>query len=189
MSESNGSSSNGKKPAQEATEATTRAHEEFEKGDWAIRYLEAFDRLKAVGAACDIAGINRSTVKRRRDRDPLFEELETEIGDAITEALEQEAHRRAVDGVQKVRLYKGEPVTDAEGNQLVETEYSDRLLELLLRARAPEKYTQRLDVRDTREEARKRELERMPDEEVKRELVGLDDNVVDLEDHRERKAG
>lgn len=73
--------------------------------------------------------------------------------------LEDEAHRRAVEGVSP------RPICDKEGNEIGEIrEYSDSLLTLLLRSRRPEVYARQpettprvsFNVTTTLEEARKR---------------------------------
>jgi hypothetical protein len=64
-------------------------------------------------------------------------------GEAATERLEKEAWRRGVEGSPYTRTsyWHGEPVgTDAK------IEYSDQLLMLLLRARKPDTYREKLDV-------------------------------------------
>lgn len=55
--------------------------------------------------------------------------------------LEEEARRRAVEGIRKKKFYKGEPIIDpVTGNQYEETEYSDAMLMFLLKCQLPEKY-------------------------------------------------
>lgn len=62
--------------------------------------------------------------------------------------LEEEARRRAVEGLEKVLFYKGEPIMDPrpghEGKPYVEHQYSDTLLIALLKANMPDKYTERI---------------------------------------------
>jgi hypothetical protein len=53
--------------------------------------------------------------------------------------LEDEAVRRAREGVRKLVFYKGAPVY-VHGEPLYETEFSDRLLERLLEANNPQKF-------------------------------------------------
>ncbi len=63
------------------------------------------------------------------------------------ERLEQEARRRAMDGVGRKVFYKGVPVIDPEtGEQYVERYYSDALLIRLLTAFMPEKYADKREV-------------------------------------------
>ena len=82
-------------------------------------------------------------------------------GEAI-DALEEEARRRAKDGVRRVKFYKGTPlmipafneagemIKDAKGEIVMfpyyEHEYSDRLLEFILTAARPKKFKHRESV-------------------------------------------
>lgn len=62
---------------------------------------------------------------------------------AATERLEREAWRRAVEGspYKRTSYWHGEPVGTDE-----KVEYSDQLLMLLLRARRPDLYREKVDV-------------------------------------------
>jgi hypothetical protein len=94
-----------------------------------------------VAAACQAAGIGRRTAYDLRERDESFAAEWEDAIEAGTDVIEQEAFRRAVQGTER-RIY------DKEGNERgVERTYSDRLLELLLKARRPHKYRERVDVR------------------------------------------
>lgn len=86
-----------------------------------------------ISASCRATGIPRRTAYSKKERDSEFA---TRWDEAITtgvERLEAEARRRAFDGV---------PVPVYQQGKLVGTiqRYSDRLLELLLKAHKPEKY-------------------------------------------------
>lgn len=125
-----------------------------------MRAIEGFKRTGRVDLACQFAGIARDThydwLKTDEEYRRLFEEArEGPVGDM----LEDEAVRRGVEGVDRLLVSGGrpvvekivEPVLDAEGKPKIgedgkpETreverriyvrEYSDRLLELLLKAR------------------------------------------------------
>jgi hypothetical protein len=80
-------------------------------------------------AALD-AGIDRSAVTRWRKEEPMFLELFNQAQEDAAEALEVEARRRAVEGVAKDVYHQGEVVGQ-------ETQYSDTLLALMLKARRP----------------------------------------------------
>ena len=70
---------------------------------------------------------------------------------AANEMLEAEARRRATQGVERMKFYKGEPIIDPRtGKPYIEHEYSDRLLELALKAHMPDKYVDRQEIK-TRE--------------------------------------
>lgn len=95
--------------------------------------LDAFlDELAAGNAtkhACEAADIGRTTVYELRAADSDFAARWKAAEDEGVEVLEQEARRRAVDGVER-------PVTIAGERELVR-EYSDTLLIFLLKAKRP----------------------------------------------------
>jgi hypothetical protein len=103
------------------------------------RFLRAFARSGNITYAAKIAGVGRRTVYVWQEHEPGFAEAFAEAGHKATEALEREAWRRAKDGV-------AEPVY--QHGKLVGTiqRYSDNLLMFLLKARAPERYRDRVDV-------------------------------------------
>lgn len=91
--------------------------------------------------ACELAGIDRTTAYKARERDPSFaSEWEQIIQDAI-DSLEKEAWRRAREGVTRVEpiMYQGEKVAEK-----IITEYSDNLITFLLKANRPEKYREQI---------------------------------------------
>jgi hypothetical protein len=145
--------------------------------DWGPKFLAAFTEELTISGACKVAGVGRTTVYDRLDRDPRFAAEFHERDEAITDAMEHEAYRRGVIGVERP-VYQG----GAEVGRV--REYSDRLLELGLRARRRDKYSSKIEVKDTREERERREIERMSDEELKHELTGMQDNVIDIETRR-----
>lgn len=100
-------------------------------------YLEKLAETGLKGHAAKFVGVSREIVRYERKRNPAFEELETEALEFFNEGLEKEAMRRATEGVQQPVYYKGAVVGHV-------TEFSDRLMEVLLRGRIPEKYGQRL---------------------------------------------
>ena len=86
-----------------------------------------------VTAACKAAVVVSSVAYRRRDDDEAFRlawEKAIEIG---TTVLEAEAARRAYHGTLKPVFYKGKVCGHIR-------EYSDSLMQFLLRARNPQKY-------------------------------------------------
>jgi len=94
-----------------------------------------------VSAACQAAGIGRRTAYDLRQRDEGFALEWADAIEAGTDVLEQEAFRRAVQGTERTIYGKDGEVRG------VECTYSDRLLELLLKARRPHVYRERVDVR------------------------------------------
>lgn len=107
------------------------------------RFLESFRVVGIIGPAAAAAGVARQTIYRWQEHDDVFSAAFNLAREEALDALEAEARRRAVDGVQQVRpiYYRGEQV----GTEVV-TVHSDRLLELLLKAGRPEKYRERIDV-------------------------------------------
>ncbi len=59
-----------------------------------------------------------------------------------TDRMEDEARRRAVDGVEESVFYQGEQVSTVR-------RYSDTLLIFMLKARRPETYRERSDINST----------------------------------------
>ena len=118
------------------------------KPDWAPLFLKAISGNGNVKLSCQKAGVGRRTVYDRRDSDTAFAQ---QLADALQDAcdvLNAEARRRGVEGVPRKKFTgKGEPVMDPEtGQQYVEREYSDRLLEMLLKAKRPEKYRENITI-------------------------------------------
>lgn len=110
-------------------------------------FLEHFRQHGNISAACKHIGISRRThylwMKEYEDYAQKF----NEACEAAVDAMEQEAVRRAVDGVPRYKFFQGAPIMhptekDAEGNAVpyVEHEYSDDLLKFCLMGGRPEKY-------------------------------------------------
>src|SRR5262252_10142639 len=96
-----------------------------------------------ITSACKAAGIVRNTFYNWTEHDEAFA-AQVKVADAAaTERLEREAWRRATEGTPYTRTsyWHGEPVgTDSK------IEYSDALMMLLLRARKPDIYREKVDV-------------------------------------------
>lgn len=116
-------------------------------------FLAAIRKYPNITAAAKAAGISREAHYRRLEDDEKYRvEFERAYSDGIA-AIEDEAIRRAVRGVQRPVLYHGLPVMipkdpdDPEGGStpLMETEYSDSLITLLLKAKKPEEYKERIE--------------------------------------------
>ena len=90
-----------------------------------------------VTASVRVAGGSRKAIYNTRDRDKEFaEEWDSTVAEA-TDMLEAEARRRAVDGFEEPVYYQGAVVGAVR-------KYRDRMLELLLKGHAPEKYKDRV---------------------------------------------
>lgn len=113
-------------------ELTTLTHE---KG-WPERFLEALERTGNVSEAARQAGISRVTAYDRRRSDAAFAAAWEHSLEVATDALEAEARRRALDGVEEPVFYQG-----AECGRI--RKYSDTLMIVLLKAHRPAKYSEK----------------------------------------------
>lgn len=100
-------------------------------------FLVAYSEVGTITHAAELAGITRRTVQNWKNSDPDFAAAMVEAEEKAAERLEQEARRRAVEGV-------AEPVY--QGGKQVGTvrKYSDTLLIFLLKGAKPEKYRERV---------------------------------------------
>jgi hypothetical protein len=106
--------------------------------DWKPAWLEAFRKAGTVTAACELAGIHRSTAYDARI-DEQFARAWDEIEMETTDAMEREAYRRGVEGVD-------EPLVSAGKHVMTVRKYSDTLLIFMLKARKPETYRDNVKV-------------------------------------------
>lgn len=90
-------------------------------------------------------GMSRDWYYDQRRTDEVFAAAWDEALETAIDAMELEARRRAVEGVEKPLL--GRVGKDQDGIITVVREYSDQLMVLLLKAHRPEKYRERTDVR------------------------------------------
>ena len=100
------------------------------------RFLELYEQVGSISKTCDMLGMVRRTVYHWKDSDPEFLANFEEADRKALSLLEDEAMRRAMYGVQKP-VYQGGKLAGFV------TEYSDTLLVVLLKARAPSKYKER----------------------------------------------
>jgi hypothetical protein len=101
------------------------------------RFLAALGRGVSVAGAAAEAGFCRAFAYRWRYADPDFAARWDAAYEEGTDALEDAARRRAMQGVDTPVYYGGKKVGDIR-------KYSDALLMFLLRGRRPEKYRERL---------------------------------------------
>lgn len=118
-----------------------------------------------VRLSCGSVGIERSTAYDLRNSDALFAEAWEHAQDQAADLLEEEARRRAVEGVQRLKFDKGQlitipligsdgkPVLDDDGKIMttpyIEHEYSDTLLIFLMKGANPAKYRDRQQIEHT----------------------------------------
>jgi hypothetical protein len=110
-------------------------------------FLAAYRDCGTVRRACEAASVGRRThYNWLEDSDEYTRSFEDAKRDA-GELLEQEARRRAVEGTIRFKFHKGEPIIDPRtGQPYMELDYSDSLLQFLLKGAMPNKYKERLDV-------------------------------------------
>jgi len=106
-------------------------------------FLKAYAEWANISYACKVSGVARQNVYDWQEKDEEFSAAFHRAESAATERLEREAWRRAVEGspYERTSYWHGEPVgTDRK------IEYSDQLMMLLLRARRPDLYREKVDV-------------------------------------------
>lgn len=100
------------------------------------RFLAILTEGGSVKLAAGKAKIGRRTAYEWREKDAAFAAAWDEAVEAGTDALEDEALRRARDGVDEPVSYQGEQCG-------LVRKYSDTLLIFMLKARRPEKFKER----------------------------------------------
>lgn len=125
-----------------------------------------------VGKACAAVGISRMTAYTWRKEMPDFAQAWDEAMKAGLLALEDEAHRRAFDGVDEPVFYKGDECGTIR-------KYSDTLAIFLLKAHNPEKYRETSKVELSGHLA----VNEMTDDEIRAELAALTAGGVVQPDH------
>ncbi len=108
-------------------------------------FLEALGRLGTVTAAAEGVGVCRGHAYELRRSDPLFAEGFAQALEEAADRLEEEARRRAVEGVEHPIIHGGKRVLDDDGQPLSIRRYSDGLLLALLKARRPLLFRERLN--------------------------------------------
>lgn len=103
------------------------------------RYLQTLRATCNKTRAAEAAGVSSSTVRKHLETDPLFAERVAEALEEGVDLLEDNAHVRAFQGVEKGVWHKGAQV----GKEVV---YSDALTMFLLKAHRPDKYRERSQI-------------------------------------------
>ncbi len=107
--------------------------------EWEQRFLDAYAGCGVVSRAARSAGISPSAVYQRKERDTDFAAAMELALDEATDSLEEEARRRAVEGVPEPVYYQGEQVGTVQ-------KYSDSLLALLLKGRRKMIFSDRTEL-------------------------------------------
>jgi hypothetical protein len=137
-------------------------------------FLAAFAATGSVKEAAAAAGVYEKTPYRWVKDDAVYRAALEGIEEDVGQTLENEAIRRAHEGVARPVMYKGKPVRTGRGNSriLYETEYSDQLLLALLKRFRPALYRERtqtevtgsIDLVDRMQAARRRLVEMKRDD-------------------------
>lgn len=105
-------------------------------------FLAALAEVGNITQAAEIAGIERKTHYVWMEKDENYAAAFKDAMEQAADRLEQEARRRAVEGVEKPVYQGGKKVG-------VVREYSDTLLIFLLKGARPEKYKERIAAEHT----------------------------------------
>jgi hypothetical protein len=100
-------------------------------------FLDVLRRTCNVTEAARTAGVGRRTAYEWRQADAAFASAWDEAEQEAADALEREAWRRGVEGTDKPVTYQGKITVTYK-------EYSDRMLEMLLKAHRPDKFKDRV---------------------------------------------
>lgn len=112
------------------TKLTTRARTTF---------LETLRATGNVTGAAAAAGVSRTCAYEHRAADEAFAAAWKEAEEIATDALEAEARRRAIEGVEEPVYYLGKECGRVR-------KYSDRMLEILLKAHRPGKFRENVSM-------------------------------------------
>ena len=108
-------------------------------------FVEALRLGASIAKAARAAGYSRASIYEWRQADEAFRAAWEEALEEGTDRLEDEAFRRAHDGVPKPVFYKGDRIATVQ-------EYSDTLTIFLLKARRPGKFKERTTTEHTGQE-------------------------------------
>ena len=106
-------------------------------------FLQEIEEHGIKAKACRAVGIAYSTLKTHLDKDPEFAKQFELAMEVSGDGYEEEARRRAMDGVE-------EDIFDRFGKVIgTKTRYSDRFLDKMLTAAKPDKYGEKKKVEVT----------------------------------------
>ncbi len=110
------------------------------------KFLEALAECGNVTSAAKAACITPRRLYQVRAKDEAFAAEWDECAELGTQALEDEARRRAYEGVEEPVTSVRGIVHNDDGTPLMVRKYSDTLLIFLLKGARPQKYRERSDV-------------------------------------------
>ena len=108
-------------------------------------FLELLAQTGLWAHSARAVGVDPDTPRRLAKKDKDFELACAAAREHYADTVREAVHERAVDGYEEPIVYQGKIQTDEEGKPLTVTKKSDRLLELLAKAKCPE-FREKVDV-------------------------------------------
>lgn len=109
-----------------------------------VAFLAAFARCGRITKASETVGINPDTHYEWRKTDPEYDKAFAAMRERVADLLEDEAIRRAVEGIDKPLI--GRIDKDLDGVVVTVKEYSDSLMAILLKGNRPERYREGREI-------------------------------------------
>jgi hypothetical protein len=120
---------------EKSVEPHTSAHSTRAKQ---IAFLEAFSQFGTIAGVSRLANVGRRTHYDWIQQDAAYNEAFSEATEQYADAVRDEVRRRAIEGYLEPVIYQGAIAKDERGRPLMLRKFSDRLLELLAKAKCPE---------------------------------------------------
>lgn len=141
---------------------TPKEKQELSTNEKKVGFLAVLAECCNVGRACAAVDVSRQTAYDWRKKDPDFADAMDEAKKIGLTALEDEAHRRAFEGVDEPVFFKAARIATIK-------KYSDTLAIFLLKAHDPDKYREnhKIDLNA------KVEVTDMTEAEIREELAAL----------------
>lgn len=135
------------------------------------KFVFTFADTVSITVAAKAAGISPKLHYQWLKSDVVYRNAWEMVQDQAAQTLEDEAVRRAVEGVKRVRTHQGRPIKIGR-KTLYDTEYDSQLMTLLLKRYRPALYRERtetqvtgsLEIIDRLQAGRKRLLEMTPND-------------------------
>jgi hypothetical protein len=112
-------------------------------------FIKAFHARVSIKAAAKAIGIDKSRHYDWLKNDPAYRAAWETVQDQAAQSLEDEAVRRAFEGVKRMRTHQGRPVKDGRGKIVYDVEYDSALLLALLKRYRPHLYRERVETQVT----------------------------------------
>lgn len=138
-----------RKPASKrATTQHARAKQKDRAKKLALQalFLETYASCGVISTACAAAGINRRRHWEWSKKDPAYKERFDDAHARACDTIRQEIFRRGVEGWDEPVFGKLPGKDTGSGQVGVVRKYSDRLLEILAKAKMPTEFRERLSI-------------------------------------------